>query len=136
MSLQRPGTRALLFTAALSFSALSLPLSLAHAQSPPQQKGSMPMPADSMDHSKMGGMKHMEGMSMTGDADYDFAVNMRMHHQMALDMAQMQAKNGKNPEMVTMAKSIVSSQTKEIAAFERWIAAHPKPMQGGMSKPR
>jgi uncharacterized protein (DUF305 family) len=35
----------------------------------------------------MGGMKHMEGMSMTGDADYDFAANMRKHHQMAVEMS-------------------------------------------------
>lgn len=136
MSLQLPTKRAYILTAVLSVTAMSLPLSLAHAQSPPQQKGAMPMPADSMDHSKMGGMKSMDGMSMTGDVDYDFAVNMKMHHQMALDMAKAEVKDGKNAEMVKMAKSIISSQTKESAAFERWIAAHPKPMQKEMSKPK
>lgn len=133
MSLQLSSKRAFFLTAVLSVTALSLPFSLAHAQSPPQQKSAMPMPADSMDHSKMSGMKNMDGMkpmdgmSMTGNADYDFAVNMKMHHQMALDMAKAQVKDGKNAEMVKMAKSIVSSQTKEIAAFERWLAANPKP---------
>ena len=87
------------------------------------------MPAASMNPSKMSdmkGMDSMKGMSMTGDADYDFAVNMKMHHQKALDMAQSEVKDGKNPQMVKMAKSIVASQTKEIAEFDRWLAANPK----------
>lgn len=87
------------------------------------------MTTGSMDSSKMGdmkGMKGMDGMSMTGDADYDFAVNMKKHHQMALDMAQGEVKDGKNPQMVKMAKSIIATQTKEIAAFDRWLAANPK----------
>ena len=46
------------------------------------------MTTGQMDHSKMG------GMSMTGDVDYDFAANMRMHHQNALDMSQAELKNG------------------------------------------
>lgn len=133
MSLKLPSKRVFFLTAALGVTALSLPLSLAQAQSPPQQKGAMPMtmPADSMDHSKMSGMKNMDGMksmdgmSMTGDADYDFAVNMKMHHQMALDMAKAEVKDGKNAEMVKMAKSIVSSQTKEIASLAPDTAASP-----------
>lgn len=142
MSLQAISTRAFLITAALGVSVLSLPISMAHAQSPPPQKGTMPMPADSMDHSKMSGMKnmdgmkHMEGMSMTGNADYDFAMNMKMHHQMGLEMAQAEVKNGKNAQMVKMAKTIVAAQTKEVAAFDRWLAAQPKPMADGMSMPK
>lgn len=122
-------------TAAIGVSALSLPTSLAHAQEA-QQKGAMPMPSSSMDHSKMAGMKGMEGMSMTGNADYDFAINMKMHHAMALDMAKAEINDGKNADMVKMAKSIVSSQSKEIGAFDRWLAAHPKPAQDGMSMPK
>jgi uncharacterized protein (DUF305 family) len=80
----------------------------------------------SMDHSKMG-MKHMDGMSMTGDTDYDFAANMRMHHQMAVDMSEAELKNGENPEMLQMAKSIIAAQKKEIAELDRWLAAHKKP---------
>lgn len=134
MHIQFRSMGALALTAVLGLTAMSLPLSAAHAED--AQKGAMPMPAGSMDHSKMAAMKGMDGMSMTGNADYDFAVNMKMHHAMALDMAKAEIKDGKSPEMVKMAKSIVSSQTKEIAAFDRWIAAHPKPMQDGMSMPK
>lgn len=75
----------------------------------------------------MGGMKHMEGMSMTGDADYDFAANMRKHHQMAVEMSEAQLKKGKNPEMLEMAKNIIAAQKKEIAELDRWLAAHKGP---------
>lgn len=119
----------------LGISALASAPLIASAQEPHKMDG-MSMPADGMDHSKMGGMKHMEGMSMTGNADYDFAVNMKMHHQMALEMAKAEIKDGKNPQMVKMAKSIVASQTKEIAAFDKWLAANKKPMSDGMTMPK
>ena len=93
----------------------------------PSKNDDKSMSSQSMDHSKMGGMKHMEGMSMTGDTDYDFAANMRMHHQMAVDMSEAQLKNGKNPEMNRMAKDIIAAQKKEIATLDQWLAAHKKP---------
>jgi uncharacterized protein (DUF305 family) len=63
---------------------------------------------------------------MTGDADYDFAVNMRKHHQMAVTMAQAEMKNGKNAEMRDMASKIIVAQRKEIAELDRWTSAHEK----------
>lgn len=99
-------------------------------------------PTASIDHSKMEGMKNMDarkdikhmdgtkhtpGMSMTGDADYDFAVNMRMHHQMAVDMSQTQLKNGKSLKLRTMATSIIAAQKKEITELDKWIKSAKKP---------
>lgn len=72
---------------------------------------------DSM-HEKIGAMK------MSGNADYDFAMMMRMHHQGALDMAQAELDNGKDPAMRRAAKKIIVAQKKEIAEFDRWLAAH------------
>ena len=85
------------------------------------------MPIKQMDHSKMSGMTHMEGMSMTGDVDYDFAANMRMHHQMAVEMSNAQLKNGKNPEMLQMAEDIIAAQKKEITVLDQWMKVHKKP---------
>ncbi|KJZ60829.1 hypothetical protein VD17_29210 [Pseudomonas fluorescens] len=93
----------------------------------PAKGETMPMPSEEMDPSKMGGMKQMGGMSMTGDVDYDFAANMRMHHQMAVEMSQAELKNGKNPKMLRMAKDIIAAQKKEIAVFDQWIKANKKP---------
>ncbi|MDI3273580.1 DUF305 domain-containing protein [Pseudomonas sp. MDT1-16] len=97
---------------------------LANAAEPAKNE-TMPMPSEQMDQSKM--TKQMGGMSMTGDVDYDFAANMRMHHQMAVEMSQAELKNGKNPEMLRMAKDIIAAQKKEIAVFDQWIKANKKP---------
>jgi len=81
-----------------------------------------------MDHSKMA------GMSMTGDVDYDFAANMRTHHQKAVDMSEAELKSGKNPQMLQMAKDIIAAQKKEIAVFDQWLEAHKKATTEAMPK--
>lgn len=90
------------------------------------EKTATPPPASSsaapMDHSRMGHMDAQAGMSMTGDVDYDFAVNMRKHHQMALMMSQAQLKKGTDAKLRAMATQIIAAQKKEIAELDRWIA--------------
>ena len=87
------------------------------------------MPSGQMDQSKK-----MAAMSVTGDVDYDFAANMRMHHQMAVEMSQAELKNGKSPKLLRMAKDIIAAQKKEIAVFDQWMAAHKKAMTDAMPK--
>lgn len=92
-----------------------------HDKADPKPGMAMPMhPA------AMSDMKAHQGMSMTGDVDYDFAMNMRRHHQMALTMSQAQLKNGKDASMRDLATKIIAAQKKEIAVIDRWIAAHHK----------
>ena len=78
----------------------------------------------SMKESMKNGMSNMQDMQMTGDVDKDFAMMMKMHHQKASEMAKMQLANGKSPEMKAMAKKIISTQNKEIAQFDQWLAKH------------
>jgi uncharacterized protein (DUF305 family) len=75
-----------------------------------------------MKASMMMGMDSMQKMPMSGDTDKDFAMMMRMHHQLALNMAEMELANGKSPEMKAMAKRIIVAQKKEIAQFDKWLA--------------
>jgi len=77
-----------------------------------------------MKKSMMGGMDSMQKMPMSGDADKDFAMMMKIHHQGAVDMAEMELAHGKSPVMKAMAKKIVAAQKKEIAEFDRWLATH------------
>ena len=70
----------------------------------------------------MMGMEEMQKMPMSGDTDKDFAMMMKIHHQQALNMAEMQLKTGKSPEMKAMAKQIIAAQKKEIAQFDKWLA--------------
>ncbi len=78
--------------------------------------------SDGMKHSMMTGMDSMQKMPMTGNIDKDFAMMMKIHHQQALDMAQMELKDGKSPAMKKMAKQIIAAQKKEIAMFDQWLA--------------
>lgn len=86
----------------------------------PDKAGSPPM--EKMAHE---GMPHTS-MSMTGDADYDFAVNMRQHHAVAVTMSQEELKKGTDATMRKTAEKIIADQTREIADLDHWIAQHKK----------
>lgn len=118
-------------TAAIAFASIS------HAQTAPPAAPATAMPAmtkadmpkgmmgsDGMKQSMMTGMDNMQKMQMTGDTDKDFAMMMKMHHQQALDMAQMELSYGKSPELKAMASKIIAAQKKEIAQFDSWLAKH------------
>ena len=65
-------------------------------------------------------------MEMTGDADVDFAQGMLPHHQGAVDMAKVELKFGKDPELRKLAEDIIKSQETEIAFMKTWLAKHGK----------
>ena len=110
--------------------------SAAFAQAPAMsmdKKGSMDMKHSTMPGMAAGGdmqgsmkgmMKGMETMKMSGDTDKDFAMMMKMHHQGAIDMAEMELKSGKDPKMRSMAKNIIKDQQKEIKKFDEWLGKH------------
>ena len=111
---------ALLGTANAATPAATPPM--AHDMKGMDMKGMDTMTSKDMKAHMMKSMQGMQSMTMTGNADKDFAAMMRMHHQCAVEMAQMQLTNGKNAEMKAMATKIVASQKKEIAQFDSWIA--------------
>ena len=80
------------------------------------------MGSEDMKKSMMMGMDGMNKMTMSGDIDKDFAMMMKIHHQQAVDMSEMQMAHGKSTEMKAMAKQIIAAQKKEIATFDRWLA--------------
>jgi uncharacterized protein (DUF305 family) len=69
-------------------------------------------------------MKDMESMKLSGDTDKDFARMMKIHHQGAVEMAQVELKNGKDEKLRTMAKKIIDAQQKEIKEFDDWLMKH------------
>ncbi len=62
---------------------------------------------------------------MTGNADQDFVAGMLPHHAGAVDMAKIELQYGKDPEMLQLARAIISAQQKEIAQMQAWQAKHP-----------
>lgn len=77
--------------------------------------------SEGMKESMSSGMQEIQNMQMTGDVDKDFAMMMKIHHQQAVEMAEMELANGKSSAMKAMDKKIISAQKKEIAQFDRWL---------------
>lgn len=99
-----------------------------------------------MDHSQMGGRQPAKPAMTTGSTpammksmgeqmvreltplkgrafDVRFAQRMADHHQMALDMARMQIRSGKDARVKASAQKVVADQQKEIALMKGWIKA-------------
>lgn len=70
-------------------------------------------------HSEM-----MSGMAYN-DPDSAFAQGMLGHHVGAVDMAEIQLKYGKDPEMLKLAQAIIDAQKSEIDQMQKWLDSHP-----------
>ncbi len=71
-------------------------------------------------------MQDMQSMQMTGDTDQDFAMMMKHHHEQAIKMAEIEARNGKSPEMKAMANKVIQSQQQEIKKLDDWLSRNTK----------
>lgn len=72
--------------------------------------------------------KMMHGMSApayTGNADQDFVAHMIPHHEGAIDMAEVELKYGKDPDLKRLARNIIKAQRDEVAFLKGWQAKHP-----------
>jgi uncharacterized protein (DUF305 family) len=69
--------------------------------------------------------KKMEEMQMKGNVDHEFAEMMIIHHQAAVDMAQLQLSSGNDPILRDLSEKIISDQTNEINHLQQWLQNHP-----------
>lgn len=122
--------------AVLTVAALTLALfqPVAWSQSPAQPASGAGMGNKSMDMKGMdmkSMMKNnddkMASMKMTGNADVDFAMMMRVHHQGAIDMAEAELRDGKDAQMRKLATNIIAAQKKEIAQLDKFLVKNGQP---------
>lgn len=112
--------------------ALGAPIALAQMQGMDMQKMMqmmMPRPSDpaSTKDFKQAHMDMMKDMPMqfTGDADKDFATTMMKHHAGGIEMAKIQLKHGKDPEMRKMAEKLIKEQGNDNKEFAAWLKKNP-----------
>lgn len=87
-----------------------------------------PSPADKAMMAGMRSMQQaMDRAPVDGDPDHDFVSMMTPHHQGAIDMAEVELRYGRDPELRRLAHDVVAAQKREIAEMDRWAAAHPAP---------
>ena len=55
------------------------------------------------------------------DCDRAFLTHMKMHHQMAVDMAKMAQEKAAHPELKELASKVIESQSKEMEQFDGWM---------------
>ena len=87
---------------------------------PPTAKET-PIDHNTMDHSKMNHSK-MESSPDAIRSPYElqFLDTMILHHQGAIDMAQLAETRAQHNELKTLAKTIIADQQKEIAQMKKW----------------
>jgi uncharacterized protein (DUF305 family) len=67
----------------------------------------------------------MQGLAGKTGEEFDraFLSEMIVHHQGAVDMAQAVLKNSNRPELLNLAREIITAQTKEIEMMKNWQAS-------------
>lgn len=66
-------------------------------------------------------MQDMKNMEHSGDADYDFAMMMKRHHQGSIDMAKVQIDGGSDQQLKNLSEKMISEQQSEIEKLDRFI---------------
>ncbi len=69
-------------------------------------------------------MSQMDTVPKTNDPEIDFLKMMRVHHQGAINMANLELKEGKNDSLKRTAQKIIKEQQEEITQFSAFLATH------------
>ncbi len=97
--------------------------SVVHSQNDTMDSGHMTMDKGMMQPITMM-MDKMKGMKISADFDLNFAHMMIIHHQGAVDMAQIEITKGTDENIKKMAQDIITDQSDEIKKLQDIINDH------------
>lgn len=69
-------------------------------------------------------MSNMQSMQMTGDPDHDFASMMKMHHQGAIDMSNIELAKGTNVALKQVAQQTIDDSQKDNNDLTAFMGSH------------
>jgi uncharacterized protein (DUF305 family) len=69
-------------------------------------------------------MQDMHSMTMTNDADHDFAMMMKRHHEGAIEMSNIELSTGKNDELKQVAQKIINDAQKDNTELTSFLSSH------------
>ena len=90
----------------------------------------LPVHNDMMESMTLSANK-MNNVIITGDYDFDYANNMIIHHQMAIDMSTVEIEKGKDLKIVNIAKGIAAAQAIEIRELQQFLKNYIKSKNDG-----
>lgn len=79
-------------------------------------------------------MQDMHSMKMTEDADHDFAMMMKRHHDGAIEMSKIEMSQGKSPELKQIAQKIIDDSQKDNTQLESFLAEHKPSSKSDFAK--
>ena len=72
-------------------------------------------------------MKRMNRLEVTCDPETDFAVMMILHHQVAVELAEIELRHGDDAETLALAEQTRAANLAHIAHLEALLASQPAP---------
>lgn len=77
-------------------------------------------PLEQLRNATEGTMDQLWQENLNGDADHDFAHIMILHHQDAIEMAEVEMQHGQNPEVKAIAEKIIENNRQQIQVLDTW----------------
>ena len=69
-------------------------------------------------------MQQIKSTVSTGHPDHDFAAVMKLHHQGAIQMSELELAQGQDSTTKEMARKSMEEQNKEIAILDKYLSGH------------
>ena len=79
-------------------------------------------------------MQNMHTMKMTEDPDHDFATMMKVHHEGAIAMSNIEIAHGANAELKQVAQKMIDDSQKDISELNSFLTSHQPDSKSDYSK--